>query len=54
MLLGGIAFLYPWSLKNKQHQITTQNFGLILILLSYFFISKDTPWPGYMALIPTL
>ena len=54
MLLGGLAFLYPWSLKNKLHQITTQCFGLILIVASYFLISKDTPWPGYMALIPVL
>lgn len=54
MLLGGLAFLYPWSLKNKSHQILTQCSGLILIIASYFLISKDTPWPGYMALIPVL
>lgn len=52
MLLGGLAFLYPWSLKNKSHQIITQCIGIVLILASYFLISKDTPWPGYMALIP--
>jgi peptidoglycan/LPS O-acetylase OafA/YrhL len=52
MLLGGLAFLYPWSLKNKYLKIITQCFGLILIIASYFLISKDTPWPGYMALIP--
>lgn len=54
MLFGGLAFLYPWSLKNKLQQISTQCFGLILIGTSYFLISKDTPWPGYMALIPVL
>ena len=54
MLLGGLAFLYPWSLKSKFYQILTQCSGLILIIASYFFISKDTPWPGYMALIPVL
>lgn len=54
MLLGGLAFLYPWSLKNKSHQIVTQGLGIILIIASYFSISKDTPWPGYMALIPVL
>ena len=54
MLLGGLAFLYPWSPKNKLHQITAQSFGLILIVTSYFLISKNTPWPGYMALIPVL
>lgn len=52
MLLGGLAFLYPWSLKNKLHQIITQCLGIVLIIASYFLISKDTPWPGYMALIP--
>ena len=54
MLLGGLAFLYPWSLKNKSHQIVTQCSGIILIIASYFLISKDTPWPGYMSLIPVL
>lgn len=54
MLLGGLAFLYPWSLKNKSHQIVTQCLGIVLIIASYFLISKDTPWPGYMALIPVL
>lgn len=52
MLLGGLAFLYPLSFKNKSFQLTAQYSGLLLILASYFFISKDTPWPGYMALIP--
>lgn len=52
MLLGGLAFLYPWSLKKKLHQITAQCLGLILIVASYFFISKDIPWPGYMAFVP--
>lgn len=52
MLLGGLAFLYPWSLKNQRIQLGTQCFGLILIVASYFLISKDTPWPGYMALTP--
>ena len=54
MLLGGLAFLYPWSLKSKFHQIITQCLGIVLIIASYFLISKDTLWPGYMALIPVL
>lgn len=40
MLFGGLAFLYPWSLKNKLQQISTQCFGLILIGTSYFFDFK--------------
>lgn len=54
MLLGGLAFLFPWSIRKKQLQITTQCLGLALIILSYLFISETTPWPGYMALIPVL
>ncbi|EXA59759.1 acyltransferase [Acinetobacter baumannii] len=54
MLLGGVAFLYPWSLKKKDIKIITQCLGLILILVSYFLISKDFLWPGYMAVIPVL
>lgn len=54
MLLGGLAFLYPLSLKSKSHQMITQCMGILLIIGSYFLISKDTPWPGYMALIPVL
>ena len=54
MLLGGLAFLYPWSLKSKFHQIITQCLGIVLIITSYLLISKDTPWPSYIALIPVL
>lgn len=54
MLLGGLAFIYPWSLKKKDIKIIIQCLGLILILASYFLISKDILWPGYMALIPVL
>ncbi len=54
MLIGGLAFLYPWSLNTKKSQLMTQCLGLVLILASYIFISKDTLWPGYMALIPVL
>ncbi len=54
MLLGGLAFLYPWSLQKKIKQITIQLLGIILIISSYLLMSKDTLWPGYMALIPVL
>lgn len=54
MLIGGIAFLYPWSLKTQKSQLITQCLGLVLILASYIFISSETLWPGYMALIPVL
>lgn len=54
MLLGGLAFLYPWSLKNKNLQICAHILGLGLIVAAYFLISNQTPWPGYMAFIPVL
>ncbi len=52
MMIGGIAFLYPFrealNKKNKHLEIV----GLILIVGSCFFVSSGTPWPGYMAFIP--
>lgn len=54
MLLGGLAFLYPWHIRKKIKQVTIQLLGITLILVSYFLMSKDTLWPGYMALIPVL
>lgn len=52
MLLGGLAFLYPISIQSLKLRITTQVLGLTLIIASYFLISKDIPWPGYIALFP--
>tara|TARA_Y100000588_G_scaffold269548_1_gene284949 strand:- start:780 stop:2750 length:1971 start_codon:yes stop_codon:yes gene_type:complete len=53
MMVGGIAFLYPFHLKanNKKY---FQWLGITLILTSYLFISEDNPWPGYLALLPVL
>ncbi|WP_448249743.1 acyltransferase family protein [Thalassotalea agariperforans] len=53
MLLGGVAYLYPIVLKEEQKK-RLEWFGLALIIGSYFFISKETPWPGYLALFPVL
>lgn len=52
MLLGSIAFLYPLSLKNNTHKKLLESLGLILVIVSFFLISEDTPWPGYFALFP--
>ena len=54
MLIGGLAFLYPWYIRKKIKQVTIQLLGITLILVSYFLMSKDTLWPSYMALIPVL
>ena len=53
MMVGGIAYLYPWSVseaKKKRLEIV----GMMLILTSYIFFSSDNLWPGYLALFPVL
>lgn len=54
MLLGGLVFLYPLNIKKSNYKYLLEFSGIILILLSFFIISENTPWPGYMALIPTI
>lgn len=53
MFLGGLVFLYPLQLKKTtQHYLQTS--GLLLILISCFFINNSMPWPGYWALLPLI
>ncbi len=51
MMVGGIAYLYPFTIKKKKH---VEWIGVALIFSSYFFISKDNQWPGYLAIFPVL
>jgi len=51
MMMGGIAFLYPVIMSNKRKKIA-EGLGLLLIVCSYFLISKNNLWPGYLAAIP--
>lgn len=53
MMMGGIAFLYPWNVSDTKKKII-EIVGLLLIIISYAFVSSDVPWPGYFALIPVL
>lgn len=53
MMLGGVAFLYPISMEEGRKKLVEMT-GLTLIVGSYFLISKDNPWPGYLALIPVM
>lgn len=53
MLLGGVAYIYPFTLKDKEKKYLELS-GLALILGSYLFISKENPWPGYLAIFPVL
>lgn len=57
MLVGGIAYLYPFKntsnykhLNNKVLELT----GLALIVSSYFLVSKNSAWPGYLAAFPVI
>lgn len=51
MMFGGLAFLYPIAMGDKQKKLA-EFVGLALIVLSYAFISSDVAWPGHWALIP--
>lgn len=53
MMMGGIAYLYPFTLQEKRKKLV-EWLGLAFILGSYFFISKNNPWPGYLAIFPVL
>ncbi len=51
MMLGGLAYLYPSRLKESNRKILSWS-GLGLIMVSYMFVSEETPWPGYLAIFP--
>lgn len=53
MMIGGVAYLYPIALKEERKKLL-EWFGLALIMGSYLLITKDNPWPGYLALFPVL
>lgn len=53
LLLGGVAFLYPLVMQNKNKK-RIELLGVSLIILGYFLITNETIWPGYMALIPVI
>lgn len=53
MTIGGVAYLYPFALKEGRKKLL-ECFGFALIIGSYFFISNENPWPGYLAIFPVL
>lgn len=53
MLIGGVAYLYPISSSNRQ-KIALEFVGVVLIIGSYFTVSAETFWPGYLAIFPVL
>lgn len=54
MMTGGLAYLYPITIKVDRKKRILEWVGLALIILTYLFISQDTPWPGYLAITPVL
>lgn len=53
MMIGGVAYLYPLSIKRSSKKYL-EWLALVLIFCSYFMISKENPWPGYLAIFPVL
>ena len=53
MMLGGIAYLYPLTLSENRKKLFGWT-GLGLIIGSYFLISSENPWPGYLAVFPVI
>ena len=53
MMIGGIAYLYPFKLQDNRKKIV-EWLGLALVVGSYFFISAENAWPGYLALFPVV
>jgi len=51
MMIGGIAYLYPFKVKNSRKSLI-EFVGLALIISSYLFISKENYWPGYLSIFP--
>lgn len=53
MMIGGVAYLYPITLREERKKVL-EWLGVALIVTSYFLISKDNLWPGYLAIFPVL
>lgn len=53
MMIGGVAYLYPFTLQENRKKLVEWT-GLALVVGSYFFISADNPWPGYLAIFPVV
>lgn len=53
MMIGGVAYLYPFTLQENRKKLIEWA-GLILVIGSYFLISAENLWPGYLAIFPVL
>lgn len=53
MMIGGVAYLYPFTLKESRKRFVEWT-GLSLVIGSYFLISAENLWPGYLAIFPVV
>ena len=53
MILGGLAFLYPISLGDR-YKKPLEVLGITLIFGSYFLVSENESWPGFLAKVPVI
>lgn len=53
MMIGGVAYLYPFTLQENRKKLL-ERIGLVLVVGSYFLISAENAWPGYLALFPVM
>ena len=51
MLLGALAFVFSFKFKDDA---TASFLGIILILLSMFFIDASIVWPSWYSMVPAL
>lgn len=53
MMIGGVAYIYPFTLQESRKKLV-ELVGVILVVGSYFLISAENLWPGYLAIFPVL
>ncbi|MEL0660701.1 acyltransferase family protein [Psychromonas arctica] len=53
MTIGGLAYLYPFSLKERNKKLF-EAIGLFLIIFSYISFSDKNFWPGYLSIFPVI
>lgn len=53
MMIGGVAYLYPFTLQDNRKKLV-EWIGLALVIGSYFLISAEDLWPGYLAIFPVM
>ncbi|MDW2169808.1 acyltransferase family protein [Vibrio sp. 1567] len=53
MLVGGLVYLFPFEFFKRNGRIYNA-FGLSLIVISVFLITKEDYWPGVLSLLPVI